>query len=112
MILLTEADCGLPARTLHTIDDILLKYDGVERAVLYGSRAKGNYRRASDIDITLITVGDFPRTGLLHIHRDFDESSMPYKVDVSLYDHIENASLRDHIKHRGKVLYTRESERK
>lgn len=56
---------GLPDKTLATIRHILAECTAVEKAILYGSRAKGNYRLGSDIDLALIgdrldlnTLGD------------------------------------------------------
>ena len=48
---------GLPEKTLATLRGILYQYPSVEKAVIYGSRAKGNYRRGSDIDLTLLGDG-------------------------------------------------------
>lgn len=39
---------GLPERTVEQICAVLAQYPAVERAVLYGSRAKGNYKPGSD----------------------------------------------------------------
>jgi predicted nucleotidyltransferase len=44
---------GLPDQTVNQICALLAQYPAVERAVLYGSRAKGNYKPGSDIDLTL-----------------------------------------------------------
>ena len=44
---------GLSDRTLNTLHAIFCKYPGVRQAVLYGSRAKGNYHGGSDIDLSL-----------------------------------------------------------
>jgi len=97
---------GLPEKTLNTLDSIFRKYPGIREAVLYGSRAKGKFRAGSDIDITLKTSNAFTRTELLHIAGDFDDSDMPYFVDVSMYDTLANPELKAHIDRVGKVLYS------
>jgi predicted nucleotidyltransferase len=59
-----------------------VKYPGIKEAVLYGSRAKENYRAGSDIDIALKTTPAFYRNDLLRISSDFDDSvfeQLPYK---------------------------------
>jgi predicted nucleotidyltransferase len=96
---------GLPDRTLDNLDEIFRKYPGIKEAILYGSRAKGNCRRGSDIDLSLKTNESFTRTDLLHIAGDFDDSDIPYFVDVSIYDRLSNPDLKDHINRVGKVLY-------
>ena len=97
---------GLPDRTLKTLCSIFCKYPGINQVILYGSRAKGNYRNGSDIDLTLKTDGGFTRTDLLRISGDFDDSDMPYFVDVSIYDKLSNSGLKAHIDRVGKVLYS------
>jgi len=97
---------GLSEYTLNTLESIFRKYPGIKEAVLYGSRAKGNYRAGSDIDITLKTDDSFTHTYLLDIAGDFDDSDMPYLVDVSVYNDISNPDLKAHIDRVGKVLYS------
>ena len=99
-------DFGLPDKTLATIRHILAECPAVEKAILYGSRAKGNHRPGSDIDLTLIgdrlglnTLGDLAAR--------LDESSIPYQVDLSLWNRIDHAGLREHIERVGVVFYQR-----
>ena len=47
------ARTGLPADAVQAIQQVLAACPAVEQALLYGSRAKGNYKRGSDIDLTL-----------------------------------------------------------
>jgi predicted nucleotidyltransferase len=96
---------GLPDRTLVTLDSIFRKYPGVRQAILYGSRAKGTFRSGSDIDLTLQTDNTFARADLLRIAAAFDDSDIPYLVDVSLYDKLLSPGLKAHIDRIGKVLY-------
>ena len=96
---------GLSGRTLSTLNAIFRKYPGIKQAVLYGSRAKGNYRKGSDIDLSLKTEDSFSHTDLLRIAGDFDDSDMPYFVDVSVYDTLSNPNLKAHIDRVGKVIY-------
>jgi len=97
---------GLPDITLNTLDSIFHKYPGIREAVLYGSRAKEKYRRGSDIDLSLKTGDNFTFTDLLRISGDFDDSNIPYFVDVSIYDQLSNPDLKAHIDRVGKVLYS------
>jgi len=96
---------GLSERTLNTLDSIFRKYPVIKEVILYGSRAKGNYRVGFDIDITLKTTSAFCWNDLLHISSDFEDSDMPYFVDVSIYDKLNNSDLTAHIDRVGKVLY-------
>ena len=97
---------GLSEKTMGNIYRILKRYPEVEKAVIYGSRAMGNYREGSDIDMTLLGSG-LSYDILGKILGDLDDSSIPYLFDVSIYDRLKSDSLRDHINRRGKVLYDR-----
>ena len=80
----------------------------VDEAVLYGSRAKGNYKPGSDIDLTL--KGEKLNLKLLNkISNDLDDLPMPYTIDVSIYHLIENSELIEHIKRVGKIFYKKEA---
>lgn len=98
---------GLSDKTLSTVRQLLGHYPAVEKAIIYGSRAKGNYKRGSDIDLTL-TGDSLDYRILSDIAEALDESPIPYTVDLSLFDHIDNQNLREHIERVGKVLYQRE----
>ena len=96
---------GLSDETLNTLNSIFRKYPGIIQAILYGSRAKGNCRNGSDIDLSLKTSDNFRRMDILNIANDFDDSDMPYFVDVSIYDTLSNPDLKAHIDRVGKVIY-------
>ena len=100
---------GLPVDTVARIHVVLKRYRQVEKAVLYGSRAKGNYRAGSDIDLTL--HGHALSLDLLgSIASDLDDLLLPYTIDLSIFDKLENASLREHMERVGQVFYERQSE--
>ena len=97
---------GLPDQTLRTVRAILADYPTVEKAILYGSRAKGNYRKGSDIDLTLI--GAALNHGLLaEIATRLEACTIPYTVDLSLITQIDNPNLLAHIDRVGVTFYER-----
>lgn len=102
---LLEQD-GLSARDLQTIHDIFSRYPEIQLVHIFGSRAKGNYNTGSDIDLAIMNKLSGHKT-MLKIKDDFEESSLPYKVDLVEYGSLTNIDLTDHIKRRGKVFYQR-----
>ena len=44
---------GISQNALDKIKSVLFSIEGVEQAILYGSRAKGNFKEGSDIDLTV-----------------------------------------------------------
>jgi len=97
---------GLSERTCNTLNLIFMKYPGIQQVVIYGSRANGKFHTGSDIDLALKTDKTFTRTNLLNIGNDFDDSDLPYFVDVSIYEKLSNPDLIDHIDRVGKLFYT------
>ncbi|MFD2036557.1 nucleotidyltransferase domain-containing protein [Belliella marina] len=97
---------GLNPYIIEKINQVFQKHNQVEKVILYGSRAIGNYRIGSDIDLTLI--GDnLDLTTLQLIETELDELLLPYKFDISLYRQIANQDLIKHIEEFGKVFFER-----
>lgn len=101
-------NCGLSESTVARIRGVLARFAEVEKAVLYGSRAKGNYRAGSDIDLTLHGPGlRFDQLGL--IANELDDLLLPYTIDLSIFEQLDHTELREHIERVGKVFYEREA---
>lgn len=84
---------GLTNKTIEMIQNVFSKYKQIDKAILYGSRAKGNYKRGSDIDLTLF--GDaLSYKILMNIFDDLDELLLPYMIDLSVFSDIDNTQLR------------------
>ncbi len=95
---------GLSQDITVRINKIFMQYEQVNEVVLYGSRAKGTFKPGSDIDLTL--KGDGLNLKLLNkIGLDLDELLLPYIFDISIYSHITNKDLLDHIERVGLVFY-------
>lgn len=97
---------GLSDNHIAAIQRILQAYPKVSKAVLYGSRAKGNYRPASDIDLTLQGEA-LDYSDLVVIDTALDDLLLPYTMDLSIYQQIENPDLIEHIKRVGLPFYVR-----
>ncbi|AEJ20790.1 nucleotidyltransferase domain-containing protein [Gracilinema caldarium] len=96
---------GLRDSDLSYIKQTLRLFPEIKRACIFGSRAKGNYKPGSDIDIAV--SGDtitFNTIAKLHSMLE-DEGPMPYMIDVVDYDHLENQALKAHIDRVGQVIY-------
>ena len=98
---------GLPERTVAQICAALAQYPAVERAVLYGSRAKGNYKPGSDIDLTLFGVGLTSRL-CATIAEALDDLLLPYTIDLSVFAELKHPELEAHIQRVGVVFYKRQ----
>ena len=95
---------GLKKETVKKINAIFAEYNEVEKAVLYGSRAKGSHKPGSDIDLAL--KGKQLNLKLLNkISLDLDDLLLPYTFDLSICHHISAPDLLDHIERVGKIFY-------
>jgi predicted nucleotidyltransferase len=98
---------GLKPSTLQKIKEVFARHPEVEQVILYGSRAKGNYRQGSDIDLAI--QGDsVTLTQLLRIENELEELLLPYTIDLSHLQKIENPELVEHISRVGAVFYDKE----
>lgn len=95
---------GLADEDIEKIQKVLSNYPLVEKTVVYGSRAKGNYRHNSDIDLTL-QGKELTLSHLSSIETDLDDLLLPYKIDLSILHKIESPDLVAHIERVGLVFY-------
>jgi predicted nucleotidyltransferase len=95
---------GLTEKTTARIRAILSKHPEVKKVILYGSRAKGNYKAGSDIDLTLLGA-DLTQKILGQIQSELDEDLLPYRFDLSIFSQLSHSSLIDHIQRMGVVFY-------
>jgi len=95
---------GLSAATVAEIHAVLARFPEVEIAMLYGSRAKGNFKPGSDVDLTLLGPGLTLKI-LGQIQDDLEDGLLPYRFDVSILDQITQSDLLDHIRRVGVAFY-------
>lgn len=99
---------GLDEKSRNTIEDAIKPFPDIEEAIIYGSRAMGNFKPYSDIDLALKGKNLTDRSvSALHSFLNHAAPGFPYKVDVLNYHTLTNADLRKHIDAEGKTLYKR-----
>lgn len=95
---------GLKEEIINKICQIFGNFPEVNKVILYGSRAKGNYKNGSDIDLTLIGKNlNLEKQNQIQIA--LDNLMLPYSFDISLYHQIDNQDLLEHIKRVGICFY-------
>lgn len=97
---------GLKNEVIKRIKEVVSHYPQVDEVVLYGSRAMGNFKKGSDIDLTF-KGKELTLTILNKIDIELDDLLLPYTFDLSIFHHIDNPDLIDHIKRVGKVIYAK-----
>ena len=95
---------GLTNETVAQIRTAFSRFPEVEEAVLYGSRAKGNFKPGSDIDLTL-SGNELNARVLGRIDDELDDLLLPYRFHLSILPRITHTGVIDHIRRVGVVFY-------
>lgn len=96
---------GLSPETISKIYSVFKNYPEIEKAILYGTRAKGTYKTGSDIDLALVGSKNLNHSLSLKIAIELDDLLLPYEIDLAVLSEIENTDLVDHINRVGKIFY-------
>jgi predicted nucleotidyltransferase len=99
-------DFGLDDRAVRLMRSVFEKHPRIVEVRVFGSRAKGNFRPESDVD--LVMFGDVDRALASLVTSELDELPLPYRFDVEAYPAIGHAPLREHIDRVGKPFFMAE----
>ncbi|HLN52935.1 MAG TPA: nucleotidyltransferase domain-containing protein [Prolixibacteraceae bacterium] len=96
---------GLSNNDIELIKSVLEKEHSVQEAFIFGSRAKGNYKKGSDVDIAL--KGHHLNLQIVSKLSSIlnEETIMPFYFDLIVYDSIKSQDLKDHIDRVGVKIY-------
>ncbi|HNW51264.1 MAG TPA: nucleotidyltransferase domain-containing protein [Prolixibacteraceae bacterium] len=104
--MLNECEYGIEKSDWQNVIRVFNNNQHIEKAILFGSRAKGTYHEGSDIDIALqgsnLAVND-----ILDLTNEMEALNLPYKFDLIIYHRIKEPNLADHINRIGKVIFER-----
>lgn len=95
---------GLSTSTTNKINSVFEKHPEIEEVIIYGSRAKGNFREGSDIDITILG-NDLNINILSEINQQIDDLNTPYLFDISIFKTLKSEEFINHINRAGKTFY-------
>lgn len=98
---------GLTTRDLELICMAAEQQPEIETLILFGSRAKGNYRKGSDVDLAIkgagVTYDSVTSLAVL-----LNESlPLPYMFDLLNYSTLAEPALKEHIDRVGIEIYSR-----
>lgn len=101
-------DHGLSERHLNLIRDLIREFaPDVESVSLFGSRATNSHKNYSDIDMVL--YGDIKEDTVDRLWTCFNESNLPYKVDLIAYQLVNYPPpLKAHIDRFARILFSAE----
>jgi predicted nucleotidyltransferase len=96
---------GLADETMTKLIEVFSFFPHIEKVVLYGSRAKGNHRNGSDVDITLLGKALTLENSVYPLLDKLEELYLPYTFDISIFEKLSNPELVEHIQRAGKLFY-------
>src|SRR5699024_12063771 len=96
---------GLTNRDIHDIEIALKQFPEIDKVILFGSRALGNYKHGSDVDLAIVGNKITHRT-IAGLHDALNEVyPLPYMFDIVHYDTLTNENLKGHNDKFGKALF-------
>lgn len=98
---------GLSFNNIMKINSVFRQYYNINEVIIFGSRAKGNYRDNSDIDLAIKGM-HIDLTTLQQIENRLEELYIPNHIDLIIFDKIENTDLINHINRVGKEFYRKD----
>ncbi len=102
-------EIDLPQKVIAQMIAIFSGYPEIEKVVIFGSRALGNAKPGSDIDLAFI--GNNLTLQIVSQIQNYleEETLMPYFFDCIFLKTIQNQELLLHIRTYGKTLYNKTS---
>ncbi|HEY5593314.1 MAG TPA: restriction endonuclease subunit S [Paludibacter sp.] len=96
---------GLEVQVIENIISVLEQHPKVDKGFVFGSRAKGNYRPDSDIDIA-IKGNEITTDDIIAISVAIETIGITHKFDLIDYNSIKEPALKEHIDRVGIVFYS------
>jgi predicted nucleotidyltransferase len=95
---------GRTEQDIASIIQVLRLHPEVKEALIFGSRAMGNYKPGSDIDIVL--KGRVSEALVMTVNVELNERTpLPYRFDLVAYDLLSDSPLKEHIDHHARSFY-------
>lgn len=102
---------GLSERVMQYLTRATQEFQEIDKLVLFGSRAMGNFKPGSDIDLSC-SGKHISRQTISKLHHQLNEDlPIPYFVDVLDYNAISNQALKTHIAQHGVEIYVKEQQK-
>lgn len=96
---------GISKHAIQKIHHIFQQFPQIQEVIIFGSRAMGNYKQGSDIDL-LIKCNNLTHELVNQIRMQLHDSDLPYIFDITTTDFISNPDLIQHIQQYGKIFYS------
>lgn len=100
-------DFGFDNNIIKSFQKVFAKYPEIERACIFGSRARGNFKRTSDIDIVLYG-NNLTHTINTKVFYDLEDLYLIYKIDLINFNSLkDDDKLKENIVNEGVEIYVK-----
>ncbi len=96
---------GLSSFILDQFTQVFKRYPEIQSVMIYGSRAKGNFREGSDIDLAVFA----PKLSLLdfaNLCSDLEDLPVIFKIDCVHFENIKRQILKEKISQEGQLIFS------
>lgn len=96
---------GLSPAIITELKTIFTRYPKIEKVLIFGSRAKENWKDGSDIDLAVFG-SDLSAADFTKLWSEIDDLPIVFKVDCLHWDQLENLQLKEKVLQEGKIIYS------
>ncbi len=100
-----NAAFGLSTTVLSLLQEIFGRFPAIDKVLIYGSRARGDFRPGSDIDMAVFAP-ELSEQQLAALWLALEESPIAFPMDLVHFDQLENPELKKAIEREGVAVYT------
>lgn len=98
---------GISDKSYAILLKCISEFTDIEATIIFGSRAMGNYKSGSDVDIAIKGKNTTPTTAIELSTKLNEQLPLPYCFDVVHYDSIDIPAFKQHIDEHGITLPTK-----
>jgi len=93
---------GFIEKDFEYIKKAITQFLEIEKVIVFGSRAMGNYKNGSDVDLAIVGKNIDRQIVIKFSSLLNEELPLPYFFDIVDYTHLDDISLKEHIDKEGK----------
>lgn len=98
---------GIIENAFDELISLFAQKSSIEKVILFGSRAMGNFSNGSDIDLALFGQ-NLKLNDQLDLNWKLENLDYPYTYDFLIHKNIKDQNVIDHIKRVGIVIYQKD----
>ncbi len=98
---------GLKNHIISLIHGVFSKYPAVKSVYIYGSRAKGSFKKTSDIDLILI-VDTKQTISMGSLSADLDDLPIIYEIDLTDEATLVEGNFKEEYERTKQLFFERE----